>query len=458
MLPIAQGKQASVKNANEFSSSTVATTISLATVVVAFFQLAPDLGIWLYWCVITTSLGIWVVRWMAPKIWKRLADYPNRPSLHEFLGTEFSSDSVALVGAICTSLGFLGAFAVELTVGSRFLAGLIPGLPQWAVVAILCTVAFIYTSYGGFRAVIVTDKLQMIAIWMLLAALSSFIVYMVVENGGWDASISKIPDEVKSFSWKPWLPSFMIGIFVMNVLSFAADMSIWQRIAASDEPKTVLKGLWSSVTVSGITWTLIVSLSCLIFVVITPVKAENPLITLLAYTGLQAGVFGQVVLFFVVLGLFGAMLSTASTQLIAVSHTIYEDIYAKSRKVSISEQLESRKQLNISRLILVYAALIAIIIVEILALYGYSVVDLIFAVFGAQLSMFPPILLGLLLGKKRLKSLAPFANYAITIGFISGWAMLLNKAWSANSPIVSVTVSGIIMLVGYLSTRQQKAL
>ncbi|MGB0523180.1 MAG: sodium:solute symporter family protein [Flammeovirgaceae bacterium] len=450
MLPIAQGKQAAVKNSNEFSSSTVASTISLATVVVAFFELAPNLGVWLYWCVFTTSLGIWVVRWIAPKIWKRLAHYPNRPSLHEFLGTEFNSNTVALIGAICTSLGFLGAFAVELTVGSRFLAGLIPGLPQWAVVAVLCTVAFIYTSYGGFRAVIVTDKFQMIAIWLLLIALSSFIIYMIIQNGGWDDSVAKIPDNIKTFNWQDGLASFMIGIFIMNVLSYASDMSLWQRISASDEPKTVLKGLWASVTISGVTWTIIVSLSCLIFVVISPVKGENPLITLLAYTGYQAGVFGKIILFFGVLGLFGAMLSTASTQLIAVSHTIYEDISAKFRKVSLNDRLESRRELNISRIILVYAALIAIIIVELLAYYGYSVVDLIFAVFGAQLSMFPPILMGLLLGKEQLKPLAKYAAAAIIIGFSSGWLMLIDKNLSSNSPTVSVCVSGAIMLIGYL--------
>ncbi|MFT6961863.1 MAG: Na+/H+ antiporter NhaC, partial [Flammeovirgaceae bacterium] len=116
MLPISGGKQASVRNSSEFSASTVATTISLATVVVAFYELVPYFGVWLFWCVLTTSAGIFVVRLIAPKIWERLSHYKTKPSLHEFLGLEYESDSLALVGAVCTSLGFLGAFAVELTV------------------------------------------------------------------------------------------------------------------------------------------------------------------------------------------------------------------------------------------------------------------------------------------------------------------------------------------------------
>ncbi|GAG60129.1 unnamed protein product, partial [marine sediment metagenome] len=128
MLPIAFSRQARVNNASEFSASTVATTISLATVVMAFFELAQKFGFWLFWTVVTTSAGLFVVRLFAKRIWKKISLYDHRPTLHEFLGTEFNSEALLYVGAICTSLGFLGAFAVELTVGSKFFAGLVPNI------------------------------------------------------------------------------------------------------------------------------------------------------------------------------------------------------------------------------------------------------------------------------------------------------------------------------------------
>ena len=171
LLPLEFQKQACVRNSTEFSASTVATTISLATVVMAFFELASKLGLWLFWTVITTAAGLLVVRLMARKIWERISRYDHRPTLLEFLSTEFSSESLGYVGAICVSLGFLFAFAVELTVGSKFFAALVPGIPTWSVVIVLSAVAFVYTAIGGFRAVIVTDRLQMISIWLLLLAL-----------------------------------------------------------------------------------------------------------------------------------------------------------------------------------------------------------------------------------------------------------------------------------------------
>ena len=41
LLPLQLGKLSRVKNSTEFSRSTVATTISLATVIMAYFELAP---------------------------------------------------------------------------------------------------------------------------------------------------------------------------------------------------------------------------------------------------------------------------------------------------------------------------------------------------------------------------------------------------------------------------------
>ncbi len=87
LLPVQLSRQARVDSASEFSSSTVATTISLATVVMAFFELAGRFGVWLFWAVVTTSAGLLVVRFFAKRIWQRMSVYDHRPTLHEFLGT-----------------------------------------------------------------------------------------------------------------------------------------------------------------------------------------------------------------------------------------------------------------------------------------------------------------------------------------------------------------------------------
>ena len=180
MLPLIKGRQARVRNEKEFTVSTVAATVSLSTVILTFYELAPYYGYWLYWCVLTTALGIYLVRVFAKKIWKKINHYDHRPSLHEFIATEFGAPKLEFIAAACTSLGFLGAFAVELTVGTRFLSSLIPEIPQFISILLLAVVAFVYTSQGGYRAVIISDIVQMFSIWGLLIVLLGFYFYFAL--------------------------------------------------------------------------------------------------------------------------------------------------------------------------------------------------------------------------------------------------------------------------------------
>ena len=462
LLPLTLSRQARVENSSEFSSSTVATTISLATVVMAFFELAQQLGVWLFWTVITTSAGLFIVRLFAKRIWERISLYNHRPTLHEFLGREFSSKMLSYVGAVCTSLGFLGAFAVELTVGSKFFAALVPSVPAWAVVIVLSVVAFVYTAAGGFRAVIVTDRMQMRSIWLLLLSLPVFYIYYVVTHGGWAENFTRIPPETLNFSYRDGLIAFLLGIFVINVPTFISDMSIWQRIAGAQKNQTVTGGLWSSVFTSAVTWGFFAILACFAFMIVKPEQGINPLLSLLNVIGDTKGFLPAGILFITVLGLYGAMLSTASTQLIAVSHTLYEDVFSHIREHSLTERLKSKNELNISRFILVLAAIISTIFVQVLSIAGFSIADLVFAIYGAQLGLCPLVISALVLNRERLKTLSVWAALAVSAGFITGWGSAIYGRFTANTnlvflaPVSSLIVSSLFLFIGFLNCRMRK--
>ena len=462
MLPLGMGKQASVKNSAEFSSSTVATTISLATVVMAFFELAQTFGLWLFWTVLTTSLGLFVVRLFAGKIWHRMSHYDHRPTLHEFLGKEFDSELVSYAGAICTSLGFIGAFAIELTVGSRFFAWLVPGVSPWLVVVLLSAVALLYTSVGGFRAVIITDRIQMISIWLLLLALPLFYIYFAYTHGGMSEAISRIPAATIDFSYRDGLAFFMLGIFVINVPTFISDMSIWQRIAGAQNNTTVVKGLWSSVFTSAVTWSLFVLLACGAFMIVTPADGVNPLVSVLNVIGGFRTPLANLVLFLAVLGLYGAMLSTASTQLIAVSHTLYEDIFSPFRHNTLKQRLESKHELKISRSILIITAVASTLLVQLLSMAGFSIADLVFAIYGAQLGLCPLVIMALVQPRERLVSLSTWAALAICCGFTAGWTTAICGRLAENdsivfmAPVASLVVSSSLLTLGIFTEKNRK--
>lgn len=459
ILPLVLGKRARVNNHREFAASTVAATISLATVVVAFYELVPSLGFWLLWTAITTAAGLLLFGLFVGRIWAKMAVYDYRPTIHAYLGTEFDSQSLAFVASIFTAIGYLSAFAVELTVGSRFLAGLVHGIPILVTVVALAVVSFVYTGLGGFRVVVVTDRIQMWFIWVLITAMGLY--YVLTASGrGWAMSVGNIPVGLRRLNWNAGLIPFILGIAVMNLLTFIGNMGLWQRIAGSQKPEVATRGMWGSVTGALLSWSLLVFTAVGAFMFVKPQANENILITVLK--SMQTSVFGEGVVFCVVLGLYGAMLSTSSTQLIAVSHTLYEDVINPFRHIDVHKRAELKSEAVWSRLILVSSALMAVAVVEALRAWGFTIADLAFAVYGAALGLVPPILFTLFADRRITKTLSTPATFAVVLGFISCWSAAAygRAVGDANivflSPIVSTVVASVIMSSGLLVQRLKR--
>ena len=146
--------------------------------------------------------------------------------------------------------------------------------------------------------------------------------------------MAKIPDNIFDFSGRSGLLVFLLGIAIMNIPTHISNMSIWQRISGAQNLETVTKGFKKSVVGMFLSWSLLALLACFAFIIVKPENSQTLLSDLLIE--ISKDTFGRFVLFFVVLGLYGAMLSTASTNLIVVTHTISEDIIAKFNKSNLS--------------------------------------------------------------------------------------------------------------------------
>lgn len=454
LLPIVFGRNATVNNVAEFSSSTAATTVSLATIVLAYFELAGVFGSWLLWTALTTGIGMWLVGLYAHRIWSRMSAYDHRPSLHEFLGVEFNSPTMALVASFSTSIGYLLIFATELIVGSRFLAALVPSIPEWATVIFLSAVGFLYTLAGGFRAVVKTDQIQMRFIWALIGILIAYYCYHIATHDGWAAAWSKVPNGTFDLNWQAGLGFFLLGIAVMNIPLQISNMSLWQRISGAHEVDTVVRGLRASIWTVTLSWTLLALLACGAFLIVTPTSNQTLLADLLQVIG--ASPIGKVALFVITLGLYGAMLSTASTNLIVVTHTVSEDIFAKFKSATLEERIDSRREFILSRVILFGSALLAIFLVEGLKIFGFSIADLAFSIYGASLALFPPVLIALYNDRSLLKQLSNAATWAVILGFLAGWGAAIYGKYIGDgnliflSPAFSITISFLVLGMGYL--------
>ena len=99
----------------------------------------------------------------------------------------------------------------------------------------IAAISFIYTALGGFRVVVVTDRIQMAFIWLLIIAMCIYYA-VVVTDQGLAVSLNNIPAELRTLTWNNGLTAFIAGIAVMNLLTFVSNMGLWQRIAGSQHP------------------------------------------------------------------------------------------------------------------------------------------------------------------------------------------------------------------------------
>ena len=189
--------------------------------------------------------------------------------------------------------------------------------------------------------------------------------------------------------------------------------------------------------------------------IVTPVQSVNPLVSLVGTIGNTKGLLSTAILFISVIGLYGAMLSVASTQLIAVSHALYADVFLRSPGGHQHNGLESKRELNISSAILVLAAIISTILVQLLTCVGFSIADMVFAIYGAQLGLCPLALSAIIWDRSKLKKLSVWAAAALSAGFIAGWTVALYGRFTRNtdliflSPVFSLTTSLLLLGAGF---------
>jgi SSS family solute:Na+ symporter len=457
IFPVFFGKNASIKTSSEFSSSTVATTISLATIIMAYFQLAGYFGFFLIWTSVTTALGMYLVSKVSGRIWDRTLEYDHRPTLHEFLGREFNSNLISVASAICTCLGFLLIAALELIVGSLFLSALIPSIPQYISTIILSAAGVIYLVWGGFRSVIRSDVWQMKFIWLLIVSLFGYYIADVIFSGNLNDRLATIPKSIYDFSGRPGLWMFLLGVTVMNIPTHLSNQGIFQRINASQNKETVNNGMRKSIKQIFLSWTFIITIACLAYMFV-PTSSPNDLLpNLLIY--ISQTVVGKIILFIVVIGMYSALLSTASTNLVVIGHVVSEDIIARFRSKNIRERDLAKSELTRSRIILLVAACSSVLIVEGLKQIGFDVKDLVFAIYGGSLALFPAILFALFNNRARLQQFSKTASLGIIFGFLVGWGAAFYGKFTNNanliflSPVFSIGISTLFILCGYLTTR-----
>ncbi|MGL4534793.1 MAG: sodium/pantothenate symporter [Fusobacteriaceae bacterium] len=248
----------------------------------------------------------------------------NAVTISDFLRARYNNDLVVIFGSLAMVFFFIGAVVVQFVGGARLFES-VTGFPyQWGLV-MFAVVVILYTTFGGFRAVVLTDAIQ--GFVMLIATVILFVV-LLQKGGGMQnimETVMKIdpnlltPTSGGAIS-KPFILSFwmLVGIAVLGLPPTAV------RCMGFRDSKSMHHAMIFGTSVVGIIMIGMHLIGVMGIAIEPGIEIGDKAVPILALNHLPkvlAGVF--------IAGPMAAIMSTIDSLMILSSGTIIKDLYIR---------------------------------------------------------------------------------------------------------------------------------
>ncbi|MGW0521018.1 sodium:solute symporter [Crossiella sp. NPDC003009] len=258
---------------------------------------------------------------------KRFGDGLRTTASVTFLFTRLLADGLRLFATAIPVKVVLGAYGVEAS--------------YWTIVFVLGIAMVVYSFFGGVRAVVWVDAIQML--WYLLGA--GVVIWALADRlpGDWlgkafDANKFQIFDFTSDPLYSPYaLVTAVIGGAVLSMASHGADQLIVQRLMATRDVRASQKALIASGVVVFVQFALFLFIGVMLWAFYNAAKPvqdlglnnNDELFANFIVTELPSGLSG-----FVIAGILAAALSSS---LGALASSTVTDVYARVVKRELSD-------------------------------------------------------------------------------------------------------------------------
>ena len=166
-------------------------------------------------------------------------EFPRGSSLIEFMRKKFGKSLFKLI--LLMTIFYMFIFLCAEVTAVAVLINYISGAELWVTALIVLFATLTYTLYGGLRASIFTDNIQMIVIGILLLISISYI-YSFTGN---EFSFSFVEQKNPQLLSSSYIPSYTAGLtfFIAVAATNLFHQGNWQRVYAAKDYKTLKKGL-----------------------------------------------------------------------------------------------------------------------------------------------------------------------------------------------------------------------
>jgi solute:Na+ symporter, SSS family len=208
---------------------------------------------------------------------------------------------------------------------------IITGLPYTWAILLTGVVTLIYTYYGGLKAVVWVDVVQMFV--FLFGAFAALYVLLHAVPGGWSGFVAAAEPAHKlhvahfggGFADTKWILTGLLGGAFLSMASHGADHLIVQRLLAAPSLRDARKALIASGVwiVAQFTLFLIVGIGLFAYYNGQAFHPADEVLPRFILEGLPAGISGLVIA-----GIFSVAMSSEASALNSLASALAHDIYA----------------------------------------------------------------------------------------------------------------------------------
>ena len=166
-------------------------------------------------------------------------EFPKGSSLIEFMRKKFGKSLFKLI--LLMTIFYMFIFLCAEVTAVAVLINYISGTELWITALIVLLATLTYTLYGGLRASIFTDNIQMIVIGILLLISITYILSNTGDTFSFEFIEQKNPQLLSS----SYVPSYTAGLtfFIAVAATNLFHQGNWQRVYAAKDYKTLKKSL-----------------------------------------------------------------------------------------------------------------------------------------------------------------------------------------------------------------------
>ncbi|MGQ0641519.1 MAG: sodium:solute symporter [Gemmatimonadaceae bacterium] len=343
-------------------------------------------------------------------------------TMPEFLERRYSAGARWYLAVISIIAYVLTKISVTIAAGGIVFEALM-GIDFWTGALVVVVITGIYTIFGGLRAVLYTDLMQM---FVLIGGAIAVTLIGLASIGGWDGLQAQVGPGFLSL-WRPMSdPNFpwtgiLFGAPILGIWYWCTDQFIVQRVLAAKSQQDARRGTIFASYLKLLPLFIFVLPGLVAYALVQQgrmqLSSPDQALPALVATLLPAGLRGLVVA-----GLLAALMSSLSSVFNSTSTLITIDVYKKLRPATTERGLVAVGQ--VSTTLLVGLGLLWIPLMKLVSGQLYQYLQ------SVQAYISPPIAAVFLVGILWQRVNAFGAMASLITGFVLGMGRLvaeLNK-------------------------------